>query len=204
MTVSTRILSGLGLSLLLAFSSFAGAQQPDREAPAAEGPPTVIESDHLKMTTLEEETRFIFSENVKVTTTDMTVFCDRLEVFAGRQDGSEEPAPAPATEDPAEDEMSKLGRIDRIHAIGNVRILQEDREATSGRAEVFPQEGRVVLTENPILRNEQGKVSGGRITFYQGEREAVVESGSRVELPSIPALGADADKRSNQNGQSND
>lgn len=163
------------------------------ELPAAENSPTVIESDHLKMTTLDDETKFIFSENVSITTTDMTVYCDRLEVFAGRLDLDEKSAADKNVKD--EDQIQEeLGRIQRIYAIGNVRVIQGDREATSGRAEVFPREGKVVLTENPILRNEDGRVSGARITFLQGEGEAIVESDlnqrPRVELPSVPALGS--------------
>src|SRR5690625_7813683 len=121
----------------------------------------------------------MFLEYVLIMTTDYLVYWDRLEVFAGRLHVNEKAAREKAdsekskNEDPIEDE---LGRIQRIYAIGNVRVVQGDREATSGRAEVFPREGRVVLTENPVLRNEDGRVSGARITFLQGEGEAIVES----------------------------
>ncbi len=221
--------------------------------------PTAIECDHLKMTTLEHETQFVFSSNVVVTTTDMTVYCDRLEVYAARGEATEESnspeetaekkhkdADAPAdraanstieegstapdgkpaepgptgsaeiaenssSKDPATDPAAKeepesdspesrlrdLERLKRIIATGNVRILQADRIAMAGRAEIYPQEGRVVLTESPVLQNPDGRVSGARITFYQDEREAVVESGDsqrpRVELPPIPAFGGSDD-----------
>lgn len=217
MTLSNQILSVFGLLFFSTLLAAAPVYSPTSEEtdpapaeesasseavavdelPADENSPTVIESDHLKMTTLDDETQFIFSENVSITTTDMTVYCDRLEVFAGRLDVNEKAAREKAdsekskNEDPIEDE---LGRIQRIYAIGNVRVVQGDREATSGRAEVFPREGRVVLTENPVLRNEDGRVSGARITFLQGEGEAIVESDfkqrPRVELPSVPPLGS--------------
>ncbi|HLS28141.1 MAG TPA: LptA/OstA family protein [Opitutales bacterium] len=217
MTLSNQILSVFGLLFFSTLLAAAPADSPTSEEtdpapaeesasseavavdelPADENSPTVIESDHLKMTTLDDETQFIFSENVSITTTDMTVYCDRLEVFAGRLDVNEKAAREKAdsekskNEDPIEEE---LGRIQRIYAIGNVRVVQGDREATSGRAEVFPREGRVVLTENPVLRNEDGRVSGARITFLQGEGEAIVESDlkqrPRVELPSVPPLGS--------------
>lgn len=191
MILPMKILLALGVLLLLPLQAEI-AQPQAKQPPAAEGTPTVIDSDNLKMTTLDDQTtHFAFSKNVKVTTTDMTIFCDRLEVFAARQD------------DAAEGEASELGRIQKILAIGNVRILQEDREATSGRAEVSPQDGTIVLTENPVLRDQQGKVSGARITFNQGERSAQVESdetqSSRVVLPTLPALGADAKKRTREN-----
>lgn len=199
MTLFTRISLALGALFLLPLH----AEIPEAgvaDVPAEEGPPTVIDSDHLKMTKLEEETHFIFSNNVKVTTTDMTIFCDRLEVFAGRQEET-------AGEE-TDEETSELGRLQKIVAMGNVRILQEDREATSGRAEVFPREGRIELTEKPVLRNAQGRISGARIIFYQGEQEAEVLSDesqpSRVVLPSIPALGANAEKRERKNERSID
>jgi lipopolysaccharide export system protein LptA len=152
---------------------------PKQEVP----PPTIFESDHGEMQTLEETTRFLLTGNVRVTGNNLRVFCDRLEVYAPRA-GSPQATPTTA------------GGIERILAVGNVRIEQEGREALAGRAEVFPQEGRIVLTESPMIRDEQGTVTGERITFLQGEARAVVEGGesgpARITLPTIPDLGSGA------------
>src|SRR5690554_2969265 len=63
---------------------------PTEEPPAGEEQETEIVSEHLKMVRRGEESFFVFSRNVKVTTTDMTIFCDRMEVLAGRQDDAAE------------------------------------------------------------------------------------------------------------------
>jgi lipopolysaccharide transport protein LptA len=195
MTSLTRLLLAW-LAVLLPFPVI-GAGPPPKPLPAADSTPTVIDSDRLEMVTLEEETHFVFSDNVIVTATNMTVRCDRLEVFAGRHANAAEG-----------EQTNELGRIQRIFAIGNVRIEQEGRQATSGRAEVFPQEGMIVLTENPVIEDSQGRVSGERIVLYQGESRAVVESGAtqpaRVFLPTLPDLGADPRRPTRENGSSND
>lgn len=174
-----------GISLVFPLQIFA-APPPAKELPTAETTPTVIDSDRAEMLMLEEETQFVFTDNVTVTATNLTVRCDRLEAYTSR------------------DEAAR-GDLDRILAMGNVRIEQEGRFATSGRAEVLLLEGVIVLTENPVLRNEQGSVSGDRITFYRGDSRVVVERGesrrARVVLPNLPDLGADAAERPRENEQ---
>jgi lipopolysaccharide transport protein LptA len=165
-------------------------------APPAEGlsaeersPATVIESDSMEMVTTDEETRFVFSNNVRVTGNNLTVHCDRLEVLSARHDNDRDAAP-------------ELGRIQTIFALGNVRIQQETRLATAGRAELFPQEGKIVLLDSPMIIDDQGRVSGERITLYQGESRAVVDSGegrpARIILPSLPDLDASGERRSSR------
>jgi lipopolysaccharide export system protein LptA len=150
-------------------------------------PPTVITSDHVEMVTVEGESHFVFSGNVKVSGNNLIVFCDLLEVFSSR------------AADGTEAGVAEIGRIQRILATGKVRIEQEDRLATSGRAELFPVEGRIVLTDSPVIRNEHGTVSGHRITLNQGESQAVVEGGAgrqaEIVLPSLPDLGTGIERR---------
>ncbi len=158
--------------------------------PAAPQPiiPTVIEADHAEMVTGDTGTRFVFTGNIVVTGNNLVVRCDRMEVFSTRE---EQPA---ATSGPPE-----IGRMEKIIATGNVHIEQEGREGRAGRAEIFLIEGRIVLTESPVIRNEQGNVSGFRITFIQGEAQAIVESGegqrARIVLPTLPDLGTETEKR---------
>lgn len=202
MTFSTKTL----FILALAFASASGieaetpsepvpAEAPQQPLAAARGQ-TEFESDHAEMQTLETETRFILTGNVKVTGNDLKILCDRLEVYAARGGGS----------NPTEGLVGP-GGIERILAIGNVRIEQEGREATAGQAEVFPQERRIVLTESPVLRDEQGLVSGERITFIQGEG-ARVERGERgpvrITLPALPDLDTRREPRTGEEPRSVD
>lgn len=161
-------LAGFSLPLL--------ADEPSEKA----APETVISSDRLEMKNDGDKSFFLFSDNVKMTGNNLMVTCDRLEVHADR------------TGD-LDDNIGQLGGIQQILAIGNVSISQEGRVARAGRAEVLPGEDKIVLTENPIVMDEQGSVSGESMTFYRGERRAVVASGAsgpaRVVLPAIPDLG---------------
>jgi lipopolysaccharide export system protein LptA len=146
-------------------------------------PETVIEGDQLEMIATDDAAYFIFTDNIRVTGNNITMTCDRLEVVSARDED----------DPPGTERLSGMGRIRVIIASGRVHVWQEGREATAGRAEVLPDEGQVILTESPVIRDEQGEVSGERIILYQGLERAVVESGpahrARVVLPNIPDLG---------------
>ena len=150
------------------------------EATEKTAPETVISSDRLEMKNDGDKSFFLFSDNVKLTGNNLVVTCDRLEVHADRTGDLDA-------------NIGQLGGIQQILAIGNVSISQEGRVARAGRAEVLPGEDKIVLTENPIVTDTQGSVSGESMTFYRGERRAVVASGAsgpaRVVLPAIPDLG---------------
>jgi len=148
-------------------------------------PETVISSDRLEMDNDGDKSFFLFSDNVKLTGNNLIVTCDRLEIHADRTGDLDA-------------NIGQIGGIRQILAIGNVSISQEGRVARAGRAEVLPLEDKIVLTENPIVTDTQGTVSGERMTFYRGDRRAVIESGAsgpaRVTLPAIPDLGFMKDK----------
>jgi lipopolysaccharide export system protein LptA len=81
-----------------------------------------------------------------------------------------------------------------------VKIVQGDRVATCGRAEVFPGEDRIVLTENPVVEitSEHYVATGPKMVLYRGQRRAVIEGapGQRVHIsmPAIKDLGFPSDK----------
>lgn len=168
--------------LLLVWSAgglaFVGAEEPPP-------PPTVIEADVMELRSSEAENRFFFRKNVRVFGTNLLVSCDELTVVSAR---SGDPA---AT-------VGELGALQSIVATGNVDIVQAGRRATAGRAELFPREGKVVLTEQPVIIDERAEVRGWRITLLQGERSGIVESappgtpgGGRATtiLDALPDLG---------------
>lgn len=152
---------------------------------AAEEPtPTVIESDSGEMVSSDTESTFTFRHNVVVTGTNIRITCDQLVVIAYRSG------------DPA----ATFGRQDRFKSLvatGNVRILQNDREAACERAEVFPGEDKVVLTGHPSVRslNDDYRADGPRLVLYRGQRRAVIEGGptqrTRITLPPVKDLGFD-------------
>lgn len=160
--------------LLLAAIPFAAAG-------AGEPPPTTITSQQLDMRTTDTESTFLFTGLVTVTGNEIELTCDELEVIALRSDEDINAA------------IGELGKFKSLIAKGRVKIIQGERVATCGRAEVLPGEEKIILTENPLVRDGQSAVTGERMILFRGERRAVVESGAsgpaRVTLPPIRDLG---------------
>jgi lipopolysaccharide export system protein LptA len=156
-------------------------------APATPLVDTVIESGAMEMVSTDKDSTFTFTNGVKVTATNMTLTCDFLEVIARRSG----------------DPKATLGKQDNFKSLiatGNVRIIQNDREAVCERAEVFPGDDKVVLTGNPKVRSTDGQyeASGPRMELLRGERRARIigEAGvrPRITLPPLKDLGYENEK----------
>jgi lipopolysaccharide export system protein LptA len=188
-----RVLVCLLVPGLMSHAAAADAPAPAPASPAATAAPavplvpTVIESGAAEMVSTEKETTFTFSKGVKVTATNMILTCDDLVVIAKR---SGDPT---AT-------LGKQENFKSLIATGNVRILQNDREATCGRAAVYPGDDKVELTENPVVRStKEGWVqTGPKMILHRGERRAVIESTAtqrpQLTLPPLKDLGYDKEK----------
>jgi lipopolysaccharide export system protein LptA len=155
---------------------------------AEDAPQTTIDCAGLaESTSTDTETTTVFHDQVVAVGNGITLNCDYLKVVATR----------------LSEKATTLGRHDTFKyllATGNVRIVQTDRVATCGRAEVFPGEDRIVLTEDPVVRieSEHYEASGPRMVLYRGQRRAVIEGTpaerSHILLPAIKDLGFPADK----------
>lgn len=144
---------------------------------------TNIQSDGPgEMVSTDKETTITFRDKVVVTGTNLRLTCDYLKVVVLR------------TGDPA----ATLGKVEKFRSLlatGNVVIVQGDREAACGRAEVLPEDDKIILTENPVVvdRVAQTRLVGERITMFRGERRVLVDKPS-VTGPPIRDLGFDKDK----------
>lgn len=144
--------------------------------------PTELTCDHTEIWSVGQETRGICTGSVVLLGTNLKITCDRLEFTAlGVGDKT-------AT-------VPTLDKFKHMLATGHVVIVQGDREAVCGRAEVLPQDDKVVLTENPsVVDHGTGWTSAGeQITLLHGERRVIVDK-SRVVGPSIKDLGFDPTK----------
>lgn len=112
--------------------------------------PTTIESEELEMYGSLTANHFTFSGKVQVTSDNMVMTCERLEVV------SERSGPATAA-------IGQLGAIRSILARGDVVIRQAGREARAGQAEMDPQTGLLLLTESPRIIDGETVVSGWKI-----------------------------------------
>jgi lipopolysaccharide export system protein LptA len=151
-------------------------------ARAAEAPATTIDSVSAESVSTDAETTTTFHDEVVATGNDLTLTCDFLKVIATRVGEKS------AT-------LGKYGKFKYLLATGHVRIVQGDRVATCGRAEVFPGDDRIVLTENPVVKieTEHYEASGPRMVLYRGQRRAVIEGTptqrTHITLPAIKDLG---------------
>ena len=148
---------------------------------AQEPPPTEITSQSLEMwsTPDSSETHAIFTGNVTVTGNEIKLTCDRLEILAER----------------IGDKTATIGTIDKFKfliATGKVNIVQGDREANCGRAEVYPREEKIVLTDKPVVVDHaNGTVATGDvIEMLRGQRR-VTSSNVHVTFPAIKDLSYD-------------
>ena len=149
---------------------------------------TEITGDEFEMVSREKENYFLFTGNVEIRATNMMATCNRLEVYTSKTDQDKTNENQKPTE-----ENASLGKIEKILASGNVRLVQEERVATAGKAEILPQTGKVVLMDSPKVTSKDGVLAGYRITLLQGEQKALIEKGPgqrpTLILPKIPDLG---------------
>ena len=168
-------LAALSATLLLTFFPFALFAQETN---------TVITCDgEAQMVSTDAETTITFHDKVLVTGTDLRLNCDFLRVVVKRKG----------------DTSATLGTIDKFRsmlATGNVFLVQGDREAACGRAEVLPEQDRVILTENPVVvdHDQKTRMAGEKITLLRGQRQVLVEKPT-LTGPPVKDLGFDKDKK---------
>ncbi|WP_309400176.1 LptA/OstA family protein [Cerasicoccus maritimus] len=175
------LLTILALGLMTAASLH--AQQAAVEPAVPEN--TIITSDNLELVGGDTENRFYFNGNVKITGTNLLATCDEMEVVASRSGATDKT-------------VGQMGAIDQIIMLGNVAIEQSGRKATGGRADILPNENKVILSEGPRVEDSQGVVTGWKMILLKGERKVQVlsdpnatgDSGrTRVQLPGFKDLG---------------
>jgi lipopolysaccharide export system protein LptA len=141
---------------------------------------TVIESKGPgEMVSTDAETTITFRDNVRVTGTNMSLTCDYLKVVVIRTG----------------DKSATLGKMDKFRsmlATGNVHLTQGEREAACGRAEVLPEQDKVILTEGPVVvdHDQNSRMAGKTITLLRGQRRVIVEE-PVLTAPPIKDLGFD-------------
>jgi lipopolysaccharide export system protein LptA len=172
----------IGLAALLVAAS----------APTPPDQKTTLESAHAEFWTVGNETHFVFdgtqAKRVTLVGTDLKIVCDHLEITAL---GVGARPNAKAKEDPNAT-IPAVEKFKYLLATGHVNIVQGEREANCGRAEVFPRENKIELTEKPVVLDHSNGWTGAgkKITMFRGERRVVIED-TEFEGPSIKNLGFD-------------
>lgn len=138
--------------------------------------PITIKSN--EMTADNKGKTAIFSGKVVAKQGDITIFTDKLVV--GYAD--------------------KKGEVEKVEALGNVRIVQQNRTGFADQAVYESRNGRIVLTGNPRVVQGSDSISGKVITYYVDDDRSDVSSGgdpkARVEAVfNPPARKNDAGSR---------
>ena len=142
------------LSLVAAMAGGAGGQERAGESVRDLGSrPIDVTADRLSADSARNTVTF--EGNVVARQADVTLYADRIQAGYSRESGS----------------------IDRIEAEGNVRFLQEGREARSARATFYNLEQRIVLSGGATLRQGQNTVKGETLTIFLRENRSVVTGG---------------------------
>ena len=143
---------------------------------------TTLTCEHMDMWSEGDETKAICTGKVTLTGTDLKILCDRLELTATRIGEKNTSIPT-------------LEKFRYLLATGHVSITQGSRGATCGRAEVFPREEKVVLTEDPVVVDHATDFvsAGDRITMLRGQERVEVDN-PRLTGPAIKDLGFDRNK----------
>jgi lipopolysaccharide export system protein LptA len=169
------------LSPCLTFAVFFSAA-----ALRADPPPdtTITCTGRMEVVSTDAETTTTFRDNVVATGNGIKLTCDFLKTVVARK------GDVTVT-------VGQFGAFKSVLATGHVYILQGDREATCGRAEMFPEKDVIVLTDNPLVRDiaDQSTLTGARISLYRAQRRAVVDPDAthsvHATLPPLKDLGFD-------------
>jgi lipopolysaccharide export system protein LptA len=154
------------LFFALSAAGSAVAEAPKKEVEKTEPKPIVIKSKTLEV---DNETKVVtFRGEVNAQKDEFTIDCQEMRLYY-------ENTPNQSDSDTSE------GSVDKIVAEGQVKITRtEGGMATSDKAIYYQKTEKVVLTGNPVVKQENDFVEGDRITMFLKENRTVVEgSGNR-------------------------
>lgn len=168
----------------------AGAMAADAApAPgASKGNSTRIVSE--KMTYDANKNHVVFEGNVHVTRPTMEIWSDILTVVmddSGKKNASSSASSLGVSG----------GKVDRIIAERNVRIKQENKSGTCGKATYFVNAGKITMEQNPVLVDGDNRIRGRIINYFTESGKSEVLGNVDVQFttddnksPSLPGLGA--------------
>lgn len=168
-------LSGWLVPALAAAAPAAGGTNPDL--------PLQINAAQLEVDHARQE--IIFKDQVVARYKDVILYTELLKIHY-------QPKPAEGKKDSPLEAVG-IEKIDRIEAVGQVRLVQEDRVATGDRAVYYPEAEKIVLSGNPQLWRGQNSIRGDEVVVFIKENRVVVRGrpSQRVEAVLYPATRTD-------------
>lgn len=162
----------VALFVLVAATVWSAPQAARRDR---SGKPINIKADQLQAD--NKGKLAVFTGRVVARQDDVTIYSDRLEIYYG--EGKDE--------------------VDKIIAIGNVRILQTNRIGTGGHAVYESKLGKVTLTINPRVSQEKDTVTGKVIIYYLDEDRSEVQSGENIRVEAVVHPKSDSGSKKGNN-----
>jgi lipopolysaccharide export system protein LptA len=152
------------------FSSAAFTLTKDR---GGEEGPLVITSSTLEID--NEKKTVTFTGKVTAKRDDWVIHCDKLILFY------DEEAAKTATD-------TEKMRVDKIIAVGDVRILRSGGgEATAGEAVFHQADERIILTGKPVVKQGEDFVEGSKIILLLKENRSIVEGSGEERARAVIA-----------------
>ena len=143
--------------------------------------PTTITSN--KMTVRNQVNQAIFEGAVVLTRGPLTVKSDKMIVFFQTKSKERMKTEGAHQEEDRGTVSSPSNRsLEKVEAIGQVKITQENGHATCQKAVYFNSEEKIVLTGDPVAWEKGTRVSGKLITIFLAEERSVVEGDSHVRI----------------------
>jgi lipopolysaccharide export system protein LptA len=113
--------------------------------------PIDINSDSVEMN--QKENTFTFVGNVVAKQKDTTLYTNKLIIFND----------------------SNTKKLKEVVAVGNVKVVQLERRATSQKATFYQGENKVVFDGEVVIWEGENIIRGDRVTYYADEERSVVE-----------------------------
>ena len=140
--------------------------------------PIEITSD--KMDAYNEQKTVVFSGHAVAKQGDVVLKTDKLILFYKKETVKKDKA--------GPKDIEGTGDLDRIEAKGNVVVTQMKRIATGDEAVYFQDSGQIIMTGNPVLKEDRNTVKGCKVTIYLNEDRGTVEKceGKQVWMEVYP------------------
>jgi lipopolysaccharide export system protein LptA len=164
--LKSLLLTGLVLLAVIALPALRTEAQT-----AASDAPIHVEAD--RMVSKQKDNAIVFTGNVDARQGALTIHSDEMTVYHKNQ-----PTAANAGQEGPQ-------KIEKLYAVGNVKIVQEELVATGNSMEYFAADRKVLLTGDTKVWQDNNLVTGEKILLDLNAGTTVVEpdskSGGRVK-----------------------
>ncbi|MGA9981724.1 MAG: LptA/OstA family protein [Candidatus Sulfotelmatobacter sp.] len=140
--------------------------------------PSLVAITAAKLTYADSERKAHYEGGVSAKSSDFTASSQTMDVYLlPRSQIASKNTSKVASQTKPSQSVTGQGRVDRVVALGHVLILQPNRRAEGEKLVYTTADDKFVLTGGPpsIFDAEQGKVTGGSLTFFRADDRVLVE-----------------------------